>query len=280
MKNWLIGVILIVAAAAAYYYFMVYQPATAEAPVTAPVVITEPVTEPAEPLGVPDTPPASDLVYEPVTPTEAEEVPLPMLVESDPVVLESLGGLLGEPAVAEYVVSDNVISRVVATIDMLGGRQVSSVVQAVQGPAGGFEVTVNDYPESAITNEQGDPLPQYIIDPSNYARYTPYVEALEAVDSAELIANYRSLYPLFQEAYRQMGYADGDFDARLAVIIDELLATPDVTGQVNLVKPEAVFRFADPGLESLSAGQKILVRMGSENASRVKSKLAEIRARL
>jgi hypothetical protein len=243
-------------------------------------VIVEPVTEPASPPEVPDTTPAPDLVYEPVAPTEAEEVSLPMLMESDPVVLESLGGLLGEPAVAEYIVSDNVISRLVATIDMLGGRQVSSVVQAVQGPASGFGVTVNDFPESVITNEEGDPIPQFIIDPSNYARYTPYVETLEALDTAELIANYRSLYPLFQDAYRQMGYADADFDARLVEIIDEMLATPDVTGSVNLIKPEAVFLFADPALESLSAGQKILVRMGSENAARVKSKLADIRASL
>jgi hypothetical protein len=280
MKNWIIGAILVVVAAAAYYYFEVYQPADSEELISAETIVVEPAKEPEQRPETPEPPPMTEAVYQPVTPVEAEEEPLPMLVESDPVVLESLGGLLGMPAVTEYIVSDNVISRMVATIDMLGGRQVSSVVQAVQGPAGGFVVTVNDDSESVITNEEGDPIPQYLIDPSNYARYTPYVEALEAVDTAELIANYRSLYPLFQEAYRQMGYADANFDARLAVIIDEMLATPDVTGRVNLVKPEAVFLFADPGLESLSAGQKILVRMGSENANRVKSKLAEIRANL
>jgi hypothetical protein len=280
MKNWIIGAILVVVAAAAYYYFEVYQPAGSEELTPAEVLIVEPAREPEQQPETPEPGPITEPVVQPVTPAEAEEVPLPLLVESDPAVLESLGGLLGEPAVAEYVVSDNVISRVVATIDMLGGRQVSSVVQAVQGPGGGFEVTVNDSPDSSIKNEAGDAIPQFMIDPSNYARYTPYVESLEAVDTAELIANYRSLYPLFQEAYRQMGYADGDFDARLAVIIDELLATPEVTGPVNLVKPEAVFLYADPGLESLSAGQKILVRMGSENANRVKSKLADIRANL
>jgi len=280
MKNWIIVAILIVVAAAAFYYFGVYQPAEPKELTAVEAPFVEPAKEPEQLPETPEPGPASEPVIEPVTPPEAEEAPLPMLEESDPVVLESLGGLLGEPAVAGFIVTDNIVSRVVATIDMLGGRQVSSVVQAVQGPAGAFEVTVNDAPESEITNEAGDPIPQFIIDPSNYARYTPYVEALEAVDTAELIANYRGLYPLFQEAYRQMGYADGDFDARLAVIIDELLATPDVAGPVYLTKPEAVFLFADPGLEALSAGQKILVRMGTENASRVKSKLAEIRAEL
>jgi hypothetical protein len=77
-----------------------------------------------------------------------------------------------------------------------------------------------------------------------------------------------------------MGYADGEFNQRLAAVIDELLATPDVTDPVNLVKPEAFFLFIDPDLESLSAGQKIMLRMGSGNAARVKLKLSEIKAAL
>ena len=203
-----------------------------------------------------------------------------MLTESDPVVLESLDGLVGESAVQQYVIGDNVIARVVATIDMLGSRQVPGVVQAVSGPESSFEVVENDNPETIITNEEGDPIPQFTIDPANYARYTPYVELLEAADTADLIATYRSMYPLFQEAYRQMGYADAEFDSRLIQIIDDLLATPEITGPLNLVKPEAFFLFTDPDLESRSAGQKILLRMGSENAARVKAKLEEIKAGL
>jgi hypothetical protein len=77
-----------------------------------------------------------------------------------------------------------------------------------------------------------------------------------------------------------MGYADGDFNTRLVAVIDDLLATPEVMGPVDLVKPEAYFLYTDPDLESLSAGQKILLRMGNDNATRVKSKLVEIRASL
>jgi hypothetical protein len=35
--------------------------------------------------------------------------------------------------------------------------------------------------------------------------------------------------------------------------------------------------FADPKLESLSAGQKIVLRVGRENREKLKSKLREIR---
>jgi hypothetical protein len=280
MKNWIIGAILVLAAAAAYYYFAVYQPAGTGDETAPPVAIVEPVKEAEKLPEVSEPVTAPEAIDQEVAPIEAEETPLPSLAESDPVVLESLGGLLGEPVVARYVVNDNVISRVVATIDMLGGRQVPAVVQALEGPQGTFQVTVNEDPETVINNEEGDPIPQFFIDPSNYARYAPYVEMLEAADTAGLVENYRSVYPLLQEAYQQMGYADGDFNARLIAVIDDLLATPEVTGPVDLVKPEAYFLYTDPDLESLSAGQKILLRMGNDNATRVKSKLAEIRASL
>jgi hypothetical protein len=38
-----------------------------------------------------------------------------------------------------------------------------------------------------------------------------------------------------------------------------------------------MYKFADPGLESMSAGQKLLLRMGPDNAARVKAKLKAVR---
>ena len=52
---------------------------------------------------------------------------------------------------------------------------------------------------------------------------------------------------------------------------------PVVEQPVALMKPEAYFLFSDPDLEARPAGQKVLLRMGSENANRVKAKLMEIR---
>ena len=63
-------------------------------------------------------------------------------------------------------------------------------------------------------------------------------------------------------------------------LFDELLATPDVAEPYRLIKPEAVYLFADEELEELSAGQKILLRMGSANAARVKARLSEFRQAL
>jgi hypothetical protein len=52
---------------------------------------------------------------------------------------------------------------------------------------------------------------------------------------------------------------------------------PELAAPVKLLRPGVLYEFADPDLETRSAGEKILLRMGPENAARVKPKLWEIR---
>ena len=59
-----------------------------------------------------------------------------------------------------------------------------------------------------------------------------------------------------------------------------MLATPEPVHPVRLIRPEANYEFADPELEALPAGQKILIRMGPGNAGRVRATLEEIRSAL
>jgi hypothetical protein len=63
-------------------------------------------------------------------------------------------------------------------------------------------------------------------------------------------------------------------------VIDHLLATPQVAGAIPLTRPKVFYEFADPSLEALSSGQKILIRMGPQNAEIVKAKLRELRAQI
>ena len=59
-----------------------------------------------------------------------------------------------------------------------------------------------------------------------------------------------------------------------------MLAAPEVQGPVKLTRPKVFYQFADPELEALPAGQKILIRIGAGNATKVKAKLREIRSEL
>ena len=103
------------------------------------------------------------------------------------------------------------------------------------------------------------------------------------------MATYAGLYPLFQEAYEELGYPGRYFNDRLIEVIDHLLAAPEIPGPVkvkrveakggssNSQRPGGLYQFADPGLEARSAGQKIMLRIGRQNAAALKGKLQELR---
>jgi len=276
MKNTIIAVILIVLGLGAWYLYSVRQGAVDEAP--PPPVLVQPAAPPPAPAAGPAEP--ASVMPEPAIEPEAEQPALPSLAESDPAAVGTVSELIGAEQTERYVVSEDVIPRLVATIDALSGRQVPGAILVVQGPGGAFEATADENPDAVIRDEAGDPIPQFVMDPANYPRYTPYVEMLEGVDATRLAAAYRDYQPLFEEAFRQLGYPEGDFGQRLGAVIDELLATPEVTEPARLIKPEAYYLFVDENLESLTAGQKALIRMGPDNAARVKAKLVEIRAAL
>jgi hypothetical protein len=106
------------------------------------------------------------------------------------------------------------------------------------------------------------------------------VRLAEAVPTEALVATYTRFYPLFQQQDENLGYPDRYFNDRVVEVIDHLLAVPEVHRLVLLTQPRVLYEFADPELEGLSAGQKILVRMGRENTVKVKAKLQEIREAL
>jgi hypothetical protein len=116
-----------------------------------------------------------------------------------------------------------------------------------------------------------------VIAAANARRYEPIVSAAAALDMPALADVYRHFYPLFQQAYRELGYPKGNFNDRLVEVIDELLDAPDPAGPVAVVAPGVMYHYVDPDLESLSAGQKILVRMGPANEKIVKAQLAGFR---
>ena len=281
MKQVFVIVLIVLAIVGGIAFYLFDKEKTAAPGAEAPVAqVTSPALQKTGPEPEPETP--AFVVGQKATPgaTELDELPLPPLNESDEYVRENLGSVVGEAAAMQYFASDDLVTRIAATVDMLGSRQVPANIQAIQGPGGSFAAVEDPAPPTIIQNEMGDPVPQYLSDPANTRRYVAYVEMLEAIDAERFAALYQKNYPLFQQAWRELGYTQSDFGDRLSELIDELLATPEVQEPYRLIKPEAVYVFADDELENLSAGQKILLRMGADNAARVKSKLAEFREAL
>jgi Protein of unknown function (DUF3014) len=191
---------------------------------------------------------------------------LPALDESDAPLHDALGDLMGKPAVDRILKPELLVRHIVVSIDNLSRRHLAVELRPTKPLAGSFIATGND--------QQGT------IDVANFQRYVPYVQSVQALDMKRLAALYVRFYPLFQQAYQSLGYPNGYFNDRLVVTIDNLLAAPDITTDIALVRPNVMYQFADPKLEDLSAGQKLMLRMGPTNAAIIKAKLRELRAQV
>lgn len=192
-----------------------------------------------------------------------EAKPLPGLKESDPALREGLASFVGAEALRKYFYPEDIVRRIVATVDNLPRKTFAARLNPVR-PVGGLIATSGSEPARVIA-------------PENDARYVPYVRLMETVNVKKLVGVYVHFYPLFQQAYMDLGYPTGYFNDRLVEVIDHLLATPDVAGPVKVVAPHVLYEFADPELEALSAGQKLMIRIGHDNSARVKARLREIR---
>ena len=202
-----------------------------------------------------------------IDPAEGEIVELPPLDESDSYFALALVEVFGEEI--EALLSDTgLIDKSVASVDNLARARVSEKVRPVGRIQGSFDVVAS--------GENGP----YYISADNFARYDGIVDMLTSADVDELVATYRRFYPLIQEAYVRLGYPDSYFNDRAVAVLDELLATPEPERPVQLVRPHVLYEYADPALEDLTAGQKLLIRMGSDHAARIKTVLADVRQRI
>ena len=214
----------------------------------------------------------------PVDALAAPDAALPALAESDARVTELLAGLLGRDKLAMFLQTDGFVRRVVASVDNLGRAHAPSRMWPVQPTAQRFVVDgTGDAPTTIAA--------------ANAARYSAFLAFAEAVPMEPAVALYARLYPLFQQAYEELGYPRRYFNDRLVAVLDQLLQAPEPAGplQVKLtpvntdvpnLRPWVRYEFVDPALEALPSGQKILLRMGPANEARAKALIRELRKRV
>ncbi|HMK85148.1 MAG TPA: DUF3014 domain-containing protein [Steroidobacteraceae bacterium] len=212
----------------------------------------------------PSAPPAEPAIEHPVPSPSGPTEPLPALGDSDPAMKDALAGVLGNDAVMQYLIPESIIRHIVVTVDNLPREKVPFAKRPIVATPGPF-----------LAN--GDEL-HSTLDPKNFARYEPMVSVVRKLDVQRVAQVYLHFYPLFQGAYQDLGYPAGYFNDRLVQVIDSLLATPQPGGAIELTRPNVMYVFADPKLEGRPAGQKLLLRMGPDNAAVIKAKLTELRA--
>ena len=201
--------------------------------------------------------PAANPVAEP-----GLNIDLPPLDQTDALVRELVGKLSSHPTIAAWLTTDQLVRNfTVSVMNIAEGRSPARQLARVR-PAGAF-----------LARNDGRSL---TIDPRSYRRYDPYADAVAALDARGSAELYATLKPRVQDAYRELGYPQGEFDRVLERAIGELLATPVVEGNVPLASKSVAYEFADPRLQSLSSAQRQLLRMGPRNVQLIQAKLREI----
>ena len=188
---------------------------------------------------------------------------LPLVDDSDALIRDGVLDMTRNEDINAWLGVDNLLRKTVTFVDNVAQGGVAKEPARVMAPIGKFQVTPIDDKTWYLNAE-------------SYRRYNLFGDIVESVDAQRAAELYMLVRSLFQNAYEDLGYGDASFDARLFQAIGRLLETPTIDRPIRLVRPGVFYEFEDPRLESLSAAQKQMLRMGPDNTRRLKAKLSDI----
>jgi len=264
-KPILITLVVVLVAIAALIGYFVTNSSTAPEPVAEVIEIPAPLPAPepeiVEPVVV-DPEPEPVLALEPEAPEEPAFV-LPRLDDSDPLIRDGVVSLTRHEGINTWLAPEQLLRKFVAFTDNVSHGQMAKEPVRFLAPEGPFLVTPVDEET-------------YVIDPASYDRYNRFTEVVVSIDARRAAEFYHLLRPLLGQAYGELGYGSRSFDDVVFEAIGRLLETPVLEGPVRLKRPVVMFKYEDEKLESLSAAQKQLMRMGPRNTRMLQTKLREV----
>jgi hypothetical protein len=194
----------------------------------------------------------------------AEAVKLPPLGQMDIFLRALLGSLSASPELARWLATDDLIRQMAHAIDVVSRGQSPARELGVLRPEGPLQTS--------------GPARTLSINPASYRRFDGIARAVASLDPAAVAAAYRTIQPRLDEAYRGLGRTSLSVDQAVATALQVLIDTPAVADPIRLAPgPGATLGYADPDLQALPAAQKQLIRLGPENAARVKDTLRRIK---
>jgi hypothetical protein len=185
---------------------------------------------------------------------------LPSLSDSDGFLQSLVSALSQHPALARFMATKGIVrASTVAVVQIGDGRTPAAPLGALR-PSQRLQIAGS----SAVLAE------------ANTARWDAVSAALTSVAPSDAAQLYVNVKPLIDEAYIELGHADGNFDAAIVRAIVMLASTPSLETPPTLLRRPGYLEYEDPDLRALKPVQKQFVLMGPANRRRIVSWLTEL----
>jgi len=201
------------------------------------------------------------------TPAPTPAVPLPKLEDSDPFVRDLASGLSPNPELKRWLSQTGLVRKVTAVVENVSNGETPRPHLEFLAPKQRFKAARK-------------PGRTIVPDPAGFQGYDVVADVVGSVDASVAAAAFRTLAPLFDAAYAELGHPEGGFSKAVDRGIAALTAVPVLRDDVELVPHAVGFRYADPKLEDLTAAQKQFLRMGPRNVRIIQQKLRELQPAL
>ena len=231
------------------------------------LVMVQPSVESA-PMPIEAEAPAAPIAAPPVTEVQPKIPPAPVVSEEtgDQYARESIDAVNGGKALAQFVAGDYVVERAVAIIDALRRGEVPYKLLPVGKPSTTFPISDNGL--------------RVTLDTAGFSRYDGFAQWVGGLNTPALVSLLNDYEMIATQALTRMGVTDFDIRSALLAATTQILSTPQVSVDAELMRREANWVYMDPELEALSSLQKQVLRMGPENADIVQQKARDIRGAL
>jgi len=239
-------------------------------PERTPVIAPKPQTIVTDaPIETPVVAPTAPIITEAPIVDDVVKVtlpPLPSLDDSDNLTMKKASQLSWLPNYTAMLIPSDMLRNFVTFIDNLSRGDLANKFTPLERPKQKFSA-----------RDSGESL---YLDEASYKRYSPYIDVINSLNIELAMAHYQQLMPLIDEAYMELGYESGAFNQVLINAIDMMLAAPIIREPIELIAPSAMYQFKNQTLEQLPAAQKLMLRIGPNNATQLRPKLQQIQISL
>ena len=194
-----------------------------------------------------------------------QPIELPDLDTSDTWLREVVSALSNHPLLARLLATQGLIRNAVLSVEQIGEGRTPADPLSVLRPSSRLTILGTDSGR---------------IDPKSYARWDGATASLTSINPADAAQVYVNIKPLLDQAYRDLGHPNGDFDESVVRALRVLAATPEIATDPELLRRPSYFEHADPALRALLPVQKQLLLTGPANRQKVLSWLKRLAAAL